>query len=80
MKSRLPMKRIFLQVIQNLAFSVFVGISVYGIIIYFGGEIQKRIPAGTSLLLGFTAVLCIVVIVVVGGLIDKQASLKNKQD
>lgn len=59
---------------------MFVGISVYGIIIYYGGEIQKRIPTRTSLLLGFTAVLCVVVIVVIGDLIDKQRSLEAKKE
>jgi hypothetical protein len=74
------MKRLILQLLQTLAYSVFVGIAVYGIIIYYGGEIQKRIPAKTSLLLGFTAVVCVVVIVFVGGLIDKQASVNKKRD
>jgi amino acid transporter len=74
------MKRLILQVLQNLAFGVFVGIAVYGIVIYYGGEVQKRIPAKTSLLLGITAVLCVVVIVFVGGLIDKQAAMKKKRD
>lgn len=74
------MKRLILQILQNLAFSVFVGIAVYGIIIYYGGEMHKPIPAKVSLLLGFTAVLCVFVIVLVGGLIDKDAANKKKQD
>ena len=74
------MKRGVLQFIQNLAASVFIGIAVYGLIIFFGGEMQRRVPAWKSLILGFTAVVCIAVIVVVGGLIDKQASRKENQE
>lgn len=71
------MKRRFLQFIQHLAASVFIGISVYGVIIYYGGEIQKRIPVTESLLLGLAAVVCIVVVVVVGGMDDRMAAMDD---
>ena len=70
----------FLLAVQNLAFSVFVGIAVYGIILYYGGELKERIPAGLSLFLGFTAVISVVVIVLVGGLIDKEAIVDEEKD
>ena len=72
--------RLILQVIQGLAVSVFIAISVYGIFLFLGGEKQMQIPAWKSLPMGFTALVCIVVIVVLGGLIDKQASLDEKQE
>lgn len=72
--------RLILQVIQGLAVSVFIAISVYGIFLFLGGEKQMQIPAWKSLSMGFTALFCIVVIVVLGGLIDKQASLDEKQE
>jgi hypothetical protein len=65
------MKRGFLQFIQHLAGSVFIGISGYGAIIYYGGEIQKKIPMTQSLLLGFGAIVCVVVVIVVGGIEDR---------
>ncbi|MCJ7500625.1 hypothetical protein MUP29_10240 [bacterium] len=71
------MKRRLLQFVQHLAASVFIGISVYGVIIYYGGEIQKRIPATESLLLGLAAVVCIVVVVVVGGMDDRIAAMDD---
>jgi hypothetical protein len=80
LKKGLTVKHLILQLIQRLAIAVFIGISVYGIFIYYGGEIQKRIPGKTALLLGFTAVLCVVVIVVLGGIIDRQASMRDKRD
>ncbi len=67
------MKRGLLQFIQHLAASIFIGIAVYGAIIYYGGEIQKRIPVKESLLLGLGAVVCIGVVVGIGGLMDKLA-------
>ncbi|MDF1525980.1 MAG: hypothetical protein RRA15_03650 [bacterium] len=71
------MKRRLLQFVQHLAASVFIGISVYGVIIYYGGEIQKKIPVTESLLLGFGAVVCIVVLVVVGGIDDRMAAMDD---
>lgn len=74
------MKKLILLLIQGLAVSVFIAISVYGIFIYLGGEKQLQIPAWKSLGMGFTALACIVVIVVLGGIIDKQVSENEKQD
>lgn len=72
------MKKSLLQFIQHLAASVFIGIAVYGAIIYYGGETQKRIPAKESLLLGLGAVICIIVVVGIGGLQDRLA--RNIED
>ena len=66
--------------IQNLAAAVFIGISVYGVVIYWGGETELKLPAGQSLLLGFAAVVCVGVIVYVGGLQDRIAHRDDKQD
>ena len=73
-------KRGLLLFIQNLAAAVFIGISVYGVVIYWGGEIDQKIPAGQSLLLGLLAVICVGVIVYVGGLQDRIAHRDDKQD
>jgi uncharacterized membrane protein len=64
-------KRGLLQIAWSLAASVFIGISVYGAIMYWGGETSQKIPAGQSLLLGLLAVICVGVIVYVGGLQDR---------
>jgi 4-hydroxybenzoate polyprenyltransferase len=72
-------RRGILQFIQNLAMSVFIGIAVYGVIIFYGGEVQKKLPPWKSLLLGSAAVVCIAVIVIIGGLIDKQVSREEEQ-
>ena len=69
------MKRRLLQFVQHLAASIFIGISVYGVIIYYGGEIQKKIPVTESLLLGLGAVVCVVVVVVLGGIDDRMAAM-----
>ena len=68
------MKRYLLEFIQMLAASAFVGISLYGIFIYWGGETQEKIPASQSLLLGLGAVICIIVYVTIGGLLDRIAA------
>jgi hypothetical protein len=68
------MKKGFLEVLQVLAFSAFIGIAGYGILIYWGGEAQEKIPVSSSLLLGLGAVTCIVVIVLTGGVLDKIAA------
>lgn len=68
------MKRGLIQFVQHLAASVFIGIGVYGAIIYWGGETQQKIPVAESLLLGLAAVVCIVVVVAIGGLLDKMAA------
>ena len=72
-------KRGLLVFVQNLAASVFIGISVYGVVIYWGGEIEQKLPAWQSLLLGFGAVVCVGVIVYVGGLQDRIAHMDDKQ-
>ena len=71
------MKRRLLQFVQHLAGSIFIGISVYGAIMYYGGEIEKRIPVTESLLLGLGAVVCIVVVVVAGGIEDRIAAMDD---
>ena len=67
------MKRGLIQFIQHLAASVFIGIAVYGAIIYWGGETQSKIPMALSLLLGIGAVVCIAIVVAIGGLQDRMA-------
>ena len=74
------MKKSLLQFIQNLAASVFIGIAVYGAIICYGGETQKRIPVKESLFLGLGAVICIIVVVGIGGLQDKLARKLEDED
>ena len=74
------MKKGLLEFIQILAFSIFIGIAVYGAIIYWGGETQEKIPVSSSLLLGLGAVICIVVIVVIGGVLDRIASVEEAGD
>jgi len=71
------MKRRFLKFVQHLAASVFIGISVYGVILYYGGEIQEKIPVTKSLLLGLGAVACVVVVVVLGGIDDRMAAMDD---
>ncbi len=68
------MKRYLLEFIQMLAASAFVGISLYGVFIYWGGETQEKIPASQSLLLGLGAVICLIVYVTIGGLLDRMAA------
>lgn len=69
-----------LQFIQHLAASIFIGISVYGAIIYYGGEIRKKIPVKESLLLGLGAVICVIVVVLIGGLQDKLAASQEDME
>jgi hypothetical protein len=68
------MKKVSLELLQVLAGSAFVGISLYGIFMYWGGETQEKIPASQSLLLGLAAVICITVFVMIGGILDKIAA------
>lgn len=67
------MKKVLLELLQVLAGSAFVGISLYGIFMYWGGETQEKIPASQSLLLGLVAVICIFVFITIGGLLDEMA-------
>ena len=71
-------KRLLLEFIQMLAASAFVGISLYGVFIFWGGEIQEKIPASQSLLLGLAAVICITIFVTIGGLLDRIAMASEK--
>ena len=73
------MKKGLLQLLQTLAASIFVGISVYGALIYWGGEAQKRLPFKQSLFLGLGAVVCIIVVVMVGGLQDRIAASEERE-
>jgi hypothetical protein len=72
-------RRGILQVIQNLAIGVFVGISAYGVLIlFFADEIQTPMSPLKSVLLGVTGVGCMVVIVVLGGMIDRDTAVNAK--
>ena len=68
------MKKVLLELLQMLAMSAFVGISLYGVFMYWGGETQEKIPASQSLLLGLGAVICIIVFITIGGLLDRIAA------
>ncbi|GBE14874.1 hypothetical protein BMS3Abin14_00926 [bacterium BMS3Abin14] len=65
------MKKHIYQFIQYLAASVFIGLSVYGVIIFMGGEVHTKLPFWTSMLLGLGAIVCIAVVVVMGGILDR---------
>ncbi len=68
------MKKRVLEFIQMLAVSIFVGVALYGVLIYWGGEVSEKLPPLTSVLLGISAVVCVVVIVYLGGVLDKMAA------
>ena len=74
------MKRAIYQFIQLLAASTFIGISVYGIMVYMGGSVNVKIPVATSLLLGLGAATCIVIIVFMGGVLDRIMAQEGKSD
>ncbi|UCG37738.1 MAG: hypothetical protein JSV00_05890 [bacterium] len=74
------MKMRLLQFLQHLAASVFIGIAVYGLLIFYPGGTPKKIPASLSLLLGLASVVCIFAVVYLGGIIDRQAALDEKGD
>lgn len=66
-------RKTVLKVFQSLAIGVFVGISAFGILTYFfGGDEANPLPARQSILLGLSAFLVMVVIVVLGGMIDRE--------
>ena len=71
------MKKFLLEFVHMSAASAFVGISVYGIFIYWGGETREKIPVSNSLLLGLGAVICIGIFVTVGGLLDRIADARQ---
>ncbi len=68
------MKRRVLEFIQMLAMSIFIGIAVYGVVIYWGGEVSQKLPPLKSFLLGMSSVVCVVVFVYLGGVLDKMAA------
>ena len=70
-------QRVLLEFLQMLAGSTFVGISLYGVFIYWAGETQEKIPASQSLLLGLGAVICITVFITIGGLLDRIADARQ---
>ena len=73
------MKKFLLEFIQMLVASAFVGISLYGVFMFWGGEIQEKIPASQSLLLGLGAVICIIIFITIGGLLDRIAMASEKR-
>ncbi len=70
-------KKRLLQFLFNLAASTFIGICVYGMIIY-GGKPSKIAPA-LSVGLGVLAIVCIVMIYLLGTAIDKLEGEINRQ-
>ncbi len=80
------LKKTIYQFVQYLAASTFIGISVYGIIssdffvVYMGWDANEKVPVATSLLLGLGAVTCIVVIVVLGGVLDRIMAQEGKDE
>ncbi len=65
------MKKNVYQLIQHLAASIFIGIAVFGVIIYKGGKVSNKIPVRTSLLLGLVSVVCVIVFVYMGSVMDR---------
>jgi len=57
-----------------LAMSIFIGLAVYGLVIYWGGEVSQELPPLKSFLLGMSAVVCVAVFVYLGGVLDKMAA------
>ncbi len=74
------MKKSFYQFIQHLAASVFTGVSAYGIIIFMGGKVNVRLPLWTSLSLGLIAIVCCVVVVFMGGIVDRMAAERATEE
>ncbi len=68
------MKKNIYQFIQHLAASIFIGLSVYGFITLWGGEVNKHLPFWTSLSLGMGAIVCGGVVVYMGGIIDRMTA------
>ena len=66
-------KRGLLMFLQAIALGIFVGVAVNGIMTYWGGETIDKLPAGQSLLLGLLAVVCVGVIIYIGGIQDRIA-------
>ncbi len=68
------MKKNFYQLLQHLAAAVFIGLSVYGFIIFMGSEVNNVLPFWTSISLGLLAIVCCAVVVFMGGIIDRLAA------
>lgn len=74
------MKKVIYQLVQGLAASTFLGISAYGIVIHMGGNVNEKVPVATSLLLGLVAVVSIVIVIVMGGVLDRIMAQEGKGD
>ncbi len=66
---KLRRKRTIYQFLLNLVASVFIGICVYGIIIYWGAP--KKISPYLSVGLGIVAIICIALIGIIGPRLDR---------
>ncbi|MBN2720576.1 MAG: YbaK/EbsC family protein [Proteobacteria bacterium] len=74
------MKKNLFKVLLNLAIGVFVGISAFGILTrFFGEEGAAPLSASTSILLGVIAFGCMGIIVVLGGVIDREEGKKARK-
>lgn len=71
-------KRIIVQFFLNLAASVFIGISVYGIIIYW--DQPKSVSPLVSVGLGILALLCVFLIMYLGSTLDKLDTIISRNN
>ncbi len=71
-------KRIIVQFLLNLAASVFIGISVYGIIIYW--DQPKSVSPLMSVGLGILALLCVFLIMYLGSTLDKLDTIISRDN
>ena len=71
-------KRIIVQFLLNLAASVFIGISVYGIIIYW--DQPKSVSPLMSVGLGVLALLCVFLIMYLGSTLDKLDTIISRDN
>ncbi len=68
-------RKTFLQIAQSLAIGLFVGISAFGILVYFFGTDEANpMPAIKSVLLGLVAFGSMAIIVILGGMIDRESA------
>jgi formate hydrogenlyase subunit 3/multisubunit Na+/H+ antiporter MnhD subunit len=67
------LKRVLLVFLQAIAMGVFVAVAVNGVMTYWGGETNEKIPPDISLLMGLLAVICVGVIIYIGGIQDRIA-------
>jgi hypothetical protein len=63
------MKRVFVQFFLHLTASVFIGISVYGIIVYW--DEARNVSPLFSVVLGLVALCCVFLIMYLGTTLDK---------